>query len=52
MSPSERSQHALTSRVSGIHEIREREFNPSTCKVTSSENTRGKADIASQGFVR
>jgi hypothetical protein len=25
----------LTSRVSGIHEIREREFNPSTCKVVS-----------------
>jgi hypothetical protein len=52
VSPSERSQHPLTSRVSGIREIREREFNPSTCEVASSENARGKANIASRGFVK
>jgi hypothetical protein len=52
MSPSERSQHPLTSHVSGIREIREREFNPSTCEVASSGNARGKANIASRGFVK
>jgi hypothetical protein len=52
VSPSERSQHPLTSRISRIREIREREFNPSTCEVVSSENTRGKANIASRGFVK
>jgi hypothetical protein len=52
VSPSERSQHLLTSRVSGIHEIREQEFNASTCEVASSENARGKANIASRGFVK
>jgi hypothetical protein len=52
VSPSERSQHSLTSCVSGIREIREREFNPSTCEVASSENVRGKANIASWGFMR
>jgi hypothetical protein len=52
VSPSERSQHPLTSRVSGIREIREREFNPSTREVASSENARRKVNIASQGFVK
>jgi hypothetical protein len=42
----------LTSRVSGIHEIREREFNPSTCEVVSRENARRKVNIASRGFVK
>jgi hypothetical protein len=52
MSPSERSQHPLTHRFSGIREIREREFNPSTCEVASSENVRGKDNIASWDFVK
>jgi hypothetical protein len=52
VSPSERSQHPLTSRVSGIREIREREFNPSTCEVASSENARRKVNIASRGFMK
>jgi hypothetical protein len=42
----------LTSCVSGICEIREREFNPSTCKVASSENARRKVNITSRGFVK
>ena len=42
----------LTSHVSGIREIREGEFNPSTCEVVSSENARGKANITSRGFVK
>jgi hypothetical protein len=52
MLPSERSQHPLTSRVSGICEIREREFNPSTGKVASSENARRKVNITSWDFVK
>jgi hypothetical protein len=52
MSPSERSQNPLTSWVSRIHEIREREFNPSTCEVTNRENARGNANIASRGLLR
>jgi hypothetical protein len=52
VSPSERSQHLLTSRFLGICEIREQEFNPLTCEVASSENARGKANIASRGFVK
>jgi hypothetical protein len=52
VSPSERSQHPLTSHVSGIREIRECEFNTSTCEVVNSENARGKANIASRGFVK
>jgi hypothetical protein len=43
---------SLTSRISGIREIREREFNPSTCKAASSENARRKVNIASRGFVK
>jgi hypothetical protein len=50
--PSERSQHPLTSRVSRIREIREREFNPSTREVASNENARRKVNIASRGFVK
>jgi hypothetical protein len=42
----------LTSRVSGIREIREREFNIETCEVASSENARRKVNIASRGFVK
>ena len=42
----------LTSRVSGIHEIREREFNPSIHEVASSENMRRKVNIASWGFMK
>jgi hypothetical protein len=42
----------LTSRVSGIHEIREQEFKPSTREVTSSENARTKVNITSRGFVK
>jgi hypothetical protein len=52
VSPSERSQHPLTSCISGIHEIREREFNPLTRKAASSENARRKVNIASRGFVK
>jgi hypothetical protein len=50
--PSGRSQHPLTSRVSGIHEIREKEFNPSTHEVASSENARRKVNISSRGFMK
>jgi hypothetical protein len=50
--PSERSQHPLTSHISGICEIRERELNPSTHEVVSSENARRKVNIASQGFIK
>jgi hypothetical protein len=46
--PSERSQHPLTSRVSGIREIREREFNPSTAKSRVAR-TRGEKSTSLLG---
>jgi hypothetical protein len=42
----------LTSRVSGIREIRARELDIETCEVASSENARRKVNIASRGFVK
>jgi hypothetical protein len=42
----------LTSRISGICEIRVCELDPSTHEVVSSENERRKVNIASQGFVK
>jgi hypothetical protein len=42
----------LTSRVSGIHEIRARELDIETCEVASSENARRKVNIASRGVVK
>jgi hypothetical protein len=50
--PSERSQHPLTSRISGIREIRAQEFDIETRKVASSENARRKVNITSRGFVK
>jgi hypothetical protein len=42
----------LTSRISGIREIRAWELDVETREVASSENARGKANIASRGFVK
>jgi hypothetical protein len=47
-----RSQYPLTSRVSGIREIRARELDIETREVASSENARRKVNIASRGFVK
>jgi hypothetical protein len=42
----------LTSCVSGFHEIRIRELDPSTREVASSETERRKVNITSRGFVK
>jgi hypothetical protein len=42
----------LTSRVSGICEIRARELDATTHEVASRNNARGKANITSRGFVK